>query len=53
MPRYLVVVLVGTPANGFTLYGPFEGRDRAIDWADREVEGEAWEVVPLEIHATT
>ena len=30
----MYVVAVGDPFNGITLYGPFDGREAAFEWAE-------------------
>ena len=45
MASYIVIL-----SNGFaeaTFYGPFPDHDSALEWAEQEAGGMAWEIAPL------
>jgi hypothetical protein len=42
------IVTVGNFIDGVTFYGPFKNHFEALSWAEEEVQGEPWNVAPLE-----
>jgi hypothetical protein len=47
MPDWPLVVMVGGPSNGYTLYGPFGDADDAIAYVERNNIQDSWWLVPL------
>lgn len=40
------VIVSGNPIEGFQLEGPFDDREQAIEYADRQIGGDWW-IAPL------
>jgi len=38
----LIILAVGNPFDGITLYGPFEDTEQACDYAEHEFANETW-----------
>jgi len=44
----LITIIFGSPLDGWTHYGPFNGMEKAIEWADENAEkGEPYWAAPL------
>lgn len=44
----ITVVAVGNAFDGLALWGPFEDKDAASEWADNECRHEEWVLAPVE-----
>lgn len=42
----MCVVIIGTVAQGWSIYGPFDDHDTALAWAEN-IKAFAWEIVEL------
>jgi hypothetical protein len=38
----LTVIVTGNPGDGFSILGPFNELDEAIEWAEESLRGEEW-----------
>jgi hypothetical protein len=41
-------VVYGNPVDGFTMVGPFDDSQNALDWSDRMLDSAEWWVIKLE-----
>lgn len=41
------LVITGNPVDGFFYYGPFDNAGAAIEWAERNQDGQDWWIAPL------
>jgi hypothetical protein len=45
--KVIFILTVGTPAEGFSNYGPFESSEEATSWAETNIEDDPWWVDTL------
>lgn len=36
------IVIHGNPVDGYSYFGPFLGRDAAVDWGEKNCDGDWW-----------
>lgn len=41
------IVIFGDPIDGFMFYGPFEGQQKASEWAESQAASDWW-IAPIE-----
>jgi hypothetical protein len=40
--KIIFIIIVGTPAEGFLNYGPFDSNEEAISWAETNIDEDPW-----------